>query len=148
MMINCGKISLCSSFFVCFNLLFNASRPFAALFLWQQVMAQEFTIDNENNNISDCEWIHTRKCPDPEVRFYLYTRSNINDSQLVYVDDAWETSNLSQSLFNPQHSSKIIVHGFRSGMFLKPLYDMKFGELKNKRKCHVRTIYYNLLLYL
>lgn len=69
-----------------------------------------------------------RTCPDPEVRFYLYTRSNIDERQLIHVDDTRDASNLSSSFFNPQHPSKIIIHGFRSDMFLTPLYAMKMGE--------------------
>lgn len=75
-----------------------------------------------------CEWINNRTCPDPEVRFYLYTRSNSDESQLIHVDETWEASNLSSSFFNPRQASKIIIHGFRADMFLTPLFEMKTGE--------------------
>lgn len=73
-------------------------------------------------------WIHNRTCPDPEVRFYLFTRSNPDKQQLIHVDATSEASNLSSSFFNPGRSSVIIVHGFRSDMFLTPLFEMKNGE--------------------
>jgi hypothetical protein len=76
-----------------------------------------------------CEWIDDdRKCPDSEIRFYLFTRLNIDDMQLINIDDSWEKSNLSASNFNPRVASKILIHGFRSDMFLEPLYQMKNGN--------------------
>lgn len=69
-----------------------------------------------------------RTCPDPEVRFYLFTRSNVDEQQLIHVDGTRDASNLSSSFFNPEHPSKIIIHGFRADMFLTPLYAMKTGE--------------------
>jgi pancreatic lipase-related protein 2 len=89
------------------------------------VTASTQPIDNGTN---PCHWINDRSCPDPDVRFYLYTRSNADERQLVYIDDTWESSNLSSSLFNPRHASKILIHGFRADMFLAPLFDMKAGE--------------------
>lgn len=80
------------------------------------------------DNTTGCHWIHDRKCPDPEVRFYLYTRQNSDERQLINIDDTWESSNLSSSFFNPQKPSKIIIHGFRADMFLTPLFKMKTGE--------------------
>lgn len=81
---------------------------------------------------ASCRWNNNRTCPDQEVRFYLYTRSNLNDSQLIHIDETWNASNLSTSLFNPQHPSKIFVHGFRADMFLTPLFEMKTGESCNE----------------
>lgn len=88
-----------------------------------QVASQQSTIDNG----TECQWIHNRTCPDPEIRFYLYTRMSSITGQLIHVDDTWETSNLSSSYFNSQHSTKIIIHGFRSDFFLTPLFEMKAG---------------------
>lgn len=93
------------------------------------VIAEESFATGSIDNVSEwCHWINDRKCPDSDVRFYLYTRSNINESQLIYIDDSWDASNLSSSFFNPQHPSKIIIHGFRADMFLTPLFEMKTGE--------------------
>lgn len=76
-----------------------------------------------------CEWIDVdQKCPDSNIRFYLYTQSNFDDKELIFIDDSRESSNLSSSSFNKNHETKIIIHGFRDDMFLTPLYDMKNGE--------------------
>lgn len=87
------------------------------------------------DNNTACHWIHNRKCPDPEVRFYLYTRENVDERQLISINGTWDSSNLSTSFFNPQNPSKIIIHGFRADMFLTPLFKMKTGKTgieKNK----------------
>lgn len=80
-------------------------------------------VDESFDELSD-----DKSCPDPEVRFYLFTRFNVDERQLIYIDDTWEASNLSASFFNPQQPSKIIIHGFRSDMFLTPLFEMKTGK--------------------
>lgn len=78
-----------------------------------------------NNVDSPCQWIDVdRKCSDSQIRFYLYTRSNIDDMQLMEIDEDWNDTN-----FNPHVASKILIHGFRSDMFLEPLYQMKTGLL-------------------
>lgn len=78
-------------------------------------------------NIGPCTWIIDRKCPDNDISFYLYTRNNRKDRQHLYVDDSLETSNLSDTFFDPSHPVKIIVHGYNSDMFLTPLIQMKEG---------------------
>lgn len=89
---------------------------------------ESFAMRSIDNGSEWCHWINNRTCPDPEVRFYLYTRSNVDEQQLIYIDDTWEASNLSASFFNAHHPSKIIIHGFRADMFLTPLIEMKTGE--------------------
>jgi hypothetical protein len=86
--------------------------------------------DTQLDNVNSlCEWIDVdRKCPDSEIRFYLFTHLNIDDMQLINIDDSLEKSNLSTSNFNPRVASKILIHGFRSDMFLEPLYQMKNGN--------------------
>lgn len=81
-------------------------------------------------DIGPCTWIIDRKCPDNDIQFYLYTRSNRKDRQHIYIDDSLEQSNLSESYFNPNHPSKIIIHGYNSDMFLMPLIQMKEGKKK------------------
>lgn len=121
MMINCGVFFIVALLFTFFHS--------SAVSFCSHVTPQEFTIDNINDFA--CEWIFDRACPDTEaIRFYLYTRKNINESQFIHIDDTFETSNLSQSNFNPQHQTKVIIHGFRSDMFLTPLYEMKDGKAK------------------
>lgn len=79
-----------------------------------------------------CHWIiNNQTCPDPEIRFYLYTSAN-NGEQLIHIDDTSDGSNLSSSSFDPQRPSKIIIHGFRSSMFLTPLFQMKTGEFRHE----------------
>lgn len=78
-------------------------------------------------SIGPCTWIFDRKCPDEDIKFYLYTRKNQIDRQLVHVDDTWKKSNISSSHFNPNHPVKIIIHGYNSDMFLSPLIQMKDG---------------------
>lgn len=87
--------------------------------------------DNRQNrlqvNIGPCKWIFSEKCPNSDIKFYLYTRKNPQDRQLIHVDETWDKSNLSNSNFNPSEPSKIIVHGYNSDMFLTPLIQMKGG---------------------
>lgn len=78
-------------------------------------------------NIGPCTWIIDRKCPDSDIKFYLYTRRNRKDRQHIYVDDSLEQSSLFDSYFNPNHPTKIIIHGYNSDMFLSPLIQMKEG---------------------
>ncbi|XP_055319675.1 pancreatic triacylglycerol lipase [Sitodiplosis mosellana] len=86
-------------------------------------------LDNRQNrlqvNIGPCKWIFSEKCPNPDIKFYLYTRKNPQDRQLIHVDETWEKSNLSDSNFNPSEPTKIILHGYNSDMFLTPLIQMK-----------------------
>lgn len=78
-------------------------------------------------SIGPCKWIFNEKCPHSDIRFYLYTRKNPQDRQLIHVDEAWDKSNLSGSNFNPNDPTKIILHGYNSDMFLTPLIQMKGG---------------------
>lgn len=80
-------------------------------------------------SVGPCTWIFDRKCPDNEIKFFLYTKKNRNDRQVIYVDDTWEKSNISQSHFEPNDPVKIIIHGYNSDMFLTPLISMKDGIL-------------------
>lgn len=66
-------------------------------------------------------------CPSSDIKFYLYTRKNPQDRQLIYADGI--NSNLSNSNFNPSDPTKIILHGYNSDMFLTPLIQMKGGKL-------------------
>lgn len=79
-------------------------------------------------NIGPCIWVFSGKCPHPDIKFYLYTRKNTKDRQSIRVDETWEKSNLSNSFFNPNHPTKVIVHGYNSDMFLTPLIQMKEGK--------------------
>ncbi|CAO1409451.1 unnamed protein product [Diamesa hyperborea] len=98
----------------------------------------------DNITIGSCSWLLDRKCPDDEVKFWLFTRSNVNDKQLIHVDDTVEHSNLSSSYFNPRHSSKIIIHGYRSDFYLTPLYEMKHEYLQQDNFNIFYVDWYNL----
>lgn len=90
-------------------------------------------LDNRQNrlqvSIGPCKWIFNEKCQNADIKFYLYTRKNQQDRQLIQIEDTWEKSNLSESHFNPNEPTKIIVHGYNSDMFLTPLIQMKGGLL-------------------
>lgn len=79
--------------------------------------------------LGNCVWVGDRQCPDPDIKFYLFTAKNPNDRQLIYVSDSWEKSNLSASHFDPDNATKVIMHGFNSDMYLTSLIEMKDGEI-------------------
>lgn len=78
-------------------------------------------------SIGPCKWIFNEKCPSNDIKFYLYTRKNQQDRQLIHIDETWDKSNLSDSNFNANDPTKIILHGYNSDMFLTPLIQMKGG---------------------
>lgn len=75
--------------------------------------------------IGPCTWVIDRKCPDKDVKFWLFTQSNPDERQAIYIGDTWERSNLSTSFYDPTFPVKIIIHGYNSDMQLTPLIDMK-----------------------
>lgn len=75
--------------------------------------------------LGPCTWILDRKCPDRDVKFFLFTPSNLDERQLVHIDETYEASNLSTSFYDPRFPVKIIIHGYNSDMELTPLIDMK-----------------------
>lgn len=83
--------------------------------------------DNDHDSVSvgPCTWVMSRKCPDDDVKFFLFTRSNPSDRQLVHIDETLDKSNLTDSNFDPFDPVKIIIHGYNADMFLTPLIDMK-----------------------
>lgn len=92
------------------------------------VCGQEMNSTDSNRDsihIGPCTWILDRKCPDKDVKFWLFTISNPNERQSIHVDETWEKSNLSSSLYDPRFPVKIIIHGYNSDMQLTPLIDMK-----------------------
>lgn len=87
------------------------------------------TRDGQNDIVlGNCIWVGDRQCPDTDVKFYLFTKRNKNDRQLIYASHSWDKSNLSASYFDPEHPTKVIMHGFNSDMYLSSLIDMKDGE--------------------
>lgn len=104
-------------------------RPFlVATVLIRNVCSQESNGMETNSDsiyIGPCVWIFSRKCPDDDVKFYLFTSSNPEDRQRIHVDDTWEKSNISTSYYDPKFPVKVIIHGYNSDMQLTPLIDMK-----------------------
>ncbi|XP_068140940.1 phospholipase A1 member A [Drosophila tropicalis] len=80
---------------------------------------------NRDITIGPCKWAIGRKCPDPDVKYYIYTRHNPMDRQCLQIDETAEKSNLTNSYFNPRYPTKIIIHGYNSDMFLHPLQQMR-----------------------
>lgn len=83
--------------------------------------------DSERDSVSvgPCTWVLDRKCPDPDVKVYLFTRLNPADRQYVHIDETLEKSNLTDSYFDAFDPVKIIIHGYNADMFLTPLIEMK-----------------------
>lgn len=92
--------------------------------------ARQQPVEEGDGHISlgPCTWVLNKKCPDANIKFYLYTRKNIKDRQLVHIDENWDSSNISSSFFDANDPIKIIIHGYNSDMFLQPLIDMKDGR--------------------
>lgn len=78
--------------------------------------------------IGPCRWVIGRKCPDKDVRFYLYTRRNPQHPQYLNIDETFDKSNLTNSNFNPRYQTKIIIHGYNADMYMSTLQRMKYGE--------------------
>uniref|UniRef100_A0A0A1XTJ9 Pancreatic lipase-related protein 2 n=1 Tax=Zeugodacus cucurbitae TaxID=28588 RepID=A0A0A1XTJ9_ZEUCU len=79
--------------------------------------------------IGPCRWVIGRKCPDEDVRFYLYTRRNPRNRQCLHIDETLDKSNLTSSNFNPRYQTKIIIHGYNADMFMSTLQRMKYEYL-------------------
>ncbi|XP_058825776.1 phospholipase A1 4-like [Topomyia yanbarensis] len=94
--------------------------------------------------IGSCTWVIERACPDEDVKFYLYTRSNLEDRQYVHIDESLEKSNLSTSYFNPSLPTKVIIHGYNADMFLAPLINMK-GEYLSRGGYNLFYVDWSLL---
>lgn len=85
-------------------------------------------VSNRDITIGPCKWAIGRSCPDPDVKYYIYTRLNVMDRQNLHIDQSAELSNLTNSNFNPRNPTKILIHGYNSDMFLSPLQQMRDGE--------------------
>lgn len=90
-------------------------------------------MSNRDITIGPCKWAIGRRCPDPDIKYYIYTRHNLMDRQSIYIDDSLAKSNLTDSYFNPRYPTKILIHGYNSDMFLNPLQRMRDGEFNITR---------------
>ncbi|XP_050521602.1 pancreatic lipase-related protein 2-like isoform X2 [Daktulosphaira vitifoliae] len=76
--------------------------------------------------IGPCTLVINPACPDPTIKFYLYTRKNQFNAQLVTVD------NITDSYFHRDHKNKLIIHGFNSGWKLDELQNIKDEYIKRE----------------
>lgn len=81
--------------------------------------------DRDSVSVGPCTWVLSRTCPDPDVKFYIFTRTNPSDRQYVHIDESLEKSNISESNFDAFDPTKVIIHGYNADMFLTPLIDMR-----------------------
>ncbi|EDW11506.1 pancreatic lipase-related protein 2 [Drosophila mojavensis] len=82
-------------------------------------------VTSRDITIGPCKWAIGRSCPDPDVKYYIYTRQNVMDRQNLHIGESAEQSNLTNSNFNPRNPTKILIHGYNSDMFLSPLQQMR-----------------------
>ncbi|XP_036329852.1 uncharacterized protein LOC118741994 [Rhagoletis pomonella] len=87
--------------------------------------------------IGPCRWVIERKCPDKDIRFYLYTRRNPVDRQCLHIDETLDKSNITNSNFNPRYQTKIIIHGYNADMFM--------GTLQRMRQEYLMRDEYNII---
>uniref|UniRef100_A0A336LVZ2 CSON006317 protein n=1 Tax=Culicoides sonorensis TaxID=179676 RepID=A0A336LVZ2_CULSO len=62
------------------------------------------------------------RCPHPKINFFLYTRRT---QELGEQIDVLDSESLYHSHFNPQHPTKIVIHGFGGGRNLSPSPDIR-----------------------
>lgn len=67
-------------------------------------------------------------CPDPEIQFFLYTKSNPLEPQQIFVNAT--SSNIPSTFFQTKYPTKIIIHGYNSDMQLSALVDIRDEYLK------------------
>uniref|UniRef100_A0A8D8SCB5 Phospholipase A1 member A n=1 Tax=Cacopsylla melanoneura TaxID=428564 RepID=A0A8D8SCB5_9HEMI len=78
--------------------------------------------------IGSCVLIYSELCPRSEIQFFLFTRNNPNNSELVYFSDVFD--NVTSSSFNSSLPNKIIIHGYNADMNLDILQNIKTAYLQ------------------
>ncbi|XP_026480171.1 uncharacterized protein LOC113386617 [Ctenocephalides felis] len=121
----------------------NEKQPFAKVFFAQAtpIKSNKFLIlrnateppNRRDVTIGSCVLVLARTCPDPDVRFYLFTRRNPTVRQYVIFGRTVEESNITKSNFDPKLPTKVIIHGYNSDMYLGPLIDMRAEYLQRDR---------------
>ncbi|KAJ9580488.1 hypothetical protein L9F63_024331, partial [Diploptera punctata] len=81
-----------------------------------------------------CRLVIDGTCPDPDVKFFLYTRKNPSEPQKVDLSEGM--LNLTSSNFNRNHGTKFVIHGYNS--------DMHLDVLENIRKAYLEEGEYNV----
>lgn len=113
---------------------FSVCCHFTVVALITNVCGQENATENMPDRdalyVGPCTWILERKCPDKDVKFFLFTQTNPDERQPLHIGDSWENSNISLSFYDARFPVKIIVHGYNSDMQLTPLIDMKAEYLQ------------------
>ncbi|XP_050441501.1 pancreatic lipase-related protein 2-like [Adelges cooleyi] len=83
------------------------------------------SLGGEHVKIGPCVLVIKPTCPDPTIKFYLYTRLNKFDPDIVTVE------NITNSKFQPAQPNKLIVHGFNSNWKLSQLQQIKNEYIEN-----------------
>ncbi|KAK9702908.1 Lipase [Popillia japonica] len=76
-------------------------------------------------SLGPCKIVVSGDCPNPEIRYYLYTHTYSEIPEEVQIGAEPFASNLTQTSFNPLRPTKIIIHGYNSGMRLNALIEIK-----------------------
>lgn len=85
---------------------------------------------NEGLVLGNCKVVINDICPDPDIKFFLYTKSNPKVPEGVRIGSDPHVSNLTSTSFNPKNPVKIIIHGYNSDMYLNVLVEIKDQYLK------------------
>ncbi|XP_069686188.1 uncharacterized protein [Periplaneta americana] len=83
---------------------------------------------NTEWSLGRCRLVIDGTCPDRDVSFFLYTRSNPTDSQ--QIDTGEGILNITNSNFNSSHPTKFVIHGYNADMNLDVLVDIREAYLK------------------
>ncbi|XP_014247560.1 pancreatic triacylglycerol lipase-like [Cimex lectularius] len=99
------------------------------LFLFLILSCYLSNIEADLYYIASCPIIlENEPCNSDTVKFFLYTRKNMNDSQYVKITD--EADNITNSFYKDDLKTKIIVHGYNADMNLSVLVKLKDAYLK------------------
>ncbi|KAG5898207.1 hypothetical protein JTB14_005587 [Gonioctena quinquepunctata] len=79
-----------------------------------------------------CRVVFNPICPDPDVTFFLYTRSNPDNPDALRIGSDPRVSNLNNTSFDPSKPTKIIIHGYNSDMNLSALVEIRKEYLKTR----------------
>lgn len=87
---------------------------------------------SSNLTQKDCTWRPTSEkqiCPDPDIRFALYT-SNTSARNVDYFQSDW----LRQSGWDPNKEDVFIIHGYAGGDNTLPIVVLRDGKLKRNKQ--------------
>ncbi|CAG9760473.1 unnamed protein product [Ceutorhynchus assimilis] len=81
-------------------------------------------------SIGPCRIVLNPQCPDPDVTFFMYSADHPENPEPIYIATHVRGTNLEKTSFDPQKSSKVIIHGYNSNMFLSALTELRKEYLK------------------